>query len=135
MPRLAREGEVLAPVEVADTRRARRRGLLGRDHVDRPLVLRSCRQVHTVGMRVPIDVVWCDAGGRVLRTARVAPGRITRPVWSARLVIEAAAGAVGRWDVRPGQVLRLEPDHIGPDHIRPDHIGPDHIGPDHIRED
>ena len=60
MASLVRDGTVLASAEVATTRRARRRGLLGRDGVDGAFVLRPCRQVHTFGMRFPIDVAWCD---------------------------------------------------------------------------
>jgi uncharacterized membrane protein (UPF0127 family) len=64
--------------------------------------------VHTVGMRFAIDVVWCARDGRVVRVATVAPGWVTRPVWSARSVIEADAGAAARWGVRPGDVVRVE---------------------------
>jgi uncharacterized protein len=101
------DDEVLAAVEIARTRAARRRGLLGRDDVDGALVLRPCRQVHTFGMRIPIDVVWCAADGRVLRIATMVPGRVSRPVLRARFVIEAAAGATDRWRLQVGDVLEL----------------------------
>ena len=55
---LLRDGEVLASLEVADTRAARRRGLLGRDGIDGALLLAPARSVHTFGMRFPIDVAW-----------------------------------------------------------------------------
>ena len=99
--------EVLAAAEVAATRAARRRGLLGRDQVDGALVLRPCRQVHTFRMRMPIDVVWCADDGRVLRVATMAPGRVSRPVLRARFVIEAAAGATDRWRLRVGDPLEV----------------------------
>ena len=99
--------EVLAAAEVAATRAARRRGLLGRDRVDGALVLRPCRQVHTFRMRMPIDVVWCADDGRVLRVATMAPGRVSRPVLRARFVIEAAAGATDRWRLRVGDPLEV----------------------------
>jgi uncharacterized membrane protein (UPF0127 family) len=101
------DDEVLAAAEVADTRAARRRGLLGRDAIDGALVLRPCRQVHTIRMRVPIDVVWCAADGRVLRIATLVPGRVSRPVFGARFVIEAAAGAADRWRLHVGDVVEL----------------------------
>lgn len=104
---LVRDGEVLATAEVASTRRARRRGLLGRDAVEGALVLRPCRQVHTLGMRFEIDAIWCDQAGRVLRIARLARARVSRPVMRARFVVEAEAGAAGRWDLRPGDVLEV----------------------------
>ena len=108
MPWLVREGEVLASVEVAQRPRQRVRGLLGRDVVEGGMVLRPCRQVHTVGMRFPIDVAFCDRDGRVLRVATVPPWRLTRPVWRAGFVIEAAAGAFDRWRLRPGDHVEVK---------------------------
>ena len=104
---LVREGEVLAAADVACTRATRRRGLLGVELVEGALVLRPCRQVHTFGMRVPIDVVWCADDGHVLRIATLGRRRVSRPVVRARFVIEAAAGATGRWRLRVGDVLEL----------------------------
>ena len=102
---------MLAAAEVARTRADRRRGLLGRDHVDGALVLRPCRQVHTFGMRCAVDVLWCDRRGKVLRMATLPPRRISRMVLRARFVIEADAGAAGSWGVRPGDVLTVEAVH------------------------
>ncbi|MEX0664962.1 MAG: DUF192 domain-containing protein [Gaiellaceae bacterium] len=110
MPWLLRDGEVLASAEVATTRAARRRGLLGRDVVERALVLEPCRQVHSVGMRVPIDVVWCDRAGRVLRISTLKPRRVSPPVWRARFVVEAPSGAADRWRLHVGDVLEVAPD-------------------------
>ena len=110
MPWLVRDGDVLATVEVAASRAARRRGLVGRDHVEGAFVIRPCRQVHTFGMRVPIDAMFCDADGRVLRVVHLPPKRISRPVWSARFVVEAAAGAADRWRIDLGDRLEVTGD-------------------------
>ena len=71
-------------------------------------MLVPCRQVHTFGMRVPIDVVWCDRRGKVLRMATLRPGRVSRPVVRARFVLEAAAGAADAWGLQPGDVVTIE---------------------------
>jgi hypothetical protein len=107
MPWLLRDGEVLASAEVATSRAARRRGLLGRDEIDGALVLEPCRQVHSFGMRVPIDVVWCDRDGRVLRIASLKPRRVSRPVLRARFVVEAEAGAAERWALHVGDAVEV----------------------------
>lgn len=93
--------------EVARARVARRRGLLGRDGIDGPLVLEPCRQVHTVGMRFPIDVAFCDRAGRVLRVVTLRPGRVSRVVWRARFVVEGPAGAFAGWGLRRGAVVAV----------------------------
>lgn len=104
---LVSEGRVLASAEIAAGRRARARGLLGRDEVEGALVLRPCRWVHTIGMRFAIDVAYLDADGVVVKTIHMHRNRLGVPVWRARTVIEAAEGAFARWDVRVGDVVEV----------------------------
>jgi len=104
---LVRDGEVLAAVEVAETARARRRGLIHRDRLDGALVLRPCRNVHTVGMKFPIDVAFCDGDGTVLRTTTLAPWRISPVVRRSAFAIEAEAGAFDRWRLARGDRVEL----------------------------
>jgi uncharacterized protein len=108
---LLRDGDVLASLEVAATRAERRRGLLGRDGIDGALMLRPARSVHTVGMRFPLDVAWCDRDLVVLRVARLGRHRVTRPVLRAHAVVEAEAGAFARWGLAAGDRLELRTDH------------------------
>jgi uncharacterized protein len=108
---LVRDGDVLASAEVARGWRERAEGLLGRRdaaEVTGALVLRPCRQIHTLGMHFPIDVAFCDRHGVVLRTRTVAPWRVTRPVWRSGFVVEAAAGAFERWQLRPGDTVEVK---------------------------
>ena len=104
---LVRDGEVLAAVEVAETARARRRGLMHRDGFDGALVLRPCRNVHTVGMKFPIDIAFCDGDGTVLRTTTLAPWRISPVVRRSAFAIEAEAGAFDRWRLARGDRVEL----------------------------
>ena len=105
---LVREDDVLAAAEVAATRRLRTRGLTGRDDLDGALILRPCRQVHTFGMRFPIDVAFCDDSGAVLHTTSLVPKRVSRVVWRSAFVIEARIGSFERWKLRPGDVVELK---------------------------
>ena len=99
---------MLASLELAESRRARARGLLGRDGIDGALLLTPARSVHTLGMRFPIDVAFCDADMQVLRLVTMHRYRMSRPVWRARMVIEAEAGAFARWNLRPGDRLEVK---------------------------
>jgi uncharacterized membrane protein (UPF0127 family) len=107
MPWLCRDDEVLATLEVAADRRARRRGLLGRDGVDGALLLRPCRSVHTVGVRFPLDVAYCSDELEVLATRRMDRWRVGAPRLRARAVIEAEAGAFDRWRLHVGDRLEV----------------------------
>jgi uncharacterized membrane protein (UPF0127 family) len=105
---LVREGDVLAAAEVAGTRRDRRRGLRGREHLDGAFVIRPCRNVHTVGMRFPVDVAFCDHDGVVVRSCCLRPWRLSPLVLRAALVIEAPAGAFDRWNLRVGDKVEVK---------------------------
>jgi uncharacterized protein len=107
MPSLCRQGEVLTTCEVAATRAARRKGLLGRDGVEGALVLTPARAVHTLGMRFDLDVAFVARDGRVLDVVRMRRHRFGLPRWRARSVVEAAAGAFERWSLRVGDVVEV----------------------------
>jgi uncharacterized membrane protein (UPF0127 family) len=107
MPWLVRGNDVLASLEVAETFRARLVGLIGRRDLDGALLLRPARSVHTLGVRFPIDVAYCDDDLVVLRTVTLAQHRFDRPVWKARVVVEAPAGAFERWHLAPGDQLEV----------------------------
>src|SRR5258707_14682402 len=96
MPWLVRDGDVLAALEVAENHRSRLVGLLGRDGFEGALLIRPARAVHTIGMRFPIDVAFCDRDLRVIDVlAPMSRHRFGRPRWNARGAVEAVAGGSG----------------------------------------
>jgi uncharacterized membrane protein (UPF0127 family) len=102
---LVKGDRVLASLDIATDRRSRRRGLLGRDGLDGALLLPNTRSVHTIGMRFPIDVAFCDADLKVLRVLTLQPWRITLPRPHERCVIETERGSFEKWDVEVGDRL------------------------------
>jgi uncharacterized membrane protein (UPF0127 family) len=94
---------------VADSPLPRMRGLLGRRNLgsDEGVLLRPAGSIHTFFMRFPIDVVFLDRDGRVLRVAEsVRPWR-TAAARGARSVLELRAGESGRRRVAVGDVLEV----------------------------
>jgi uncharacterized protein len=95
---------------VADTMLARMRGLLGRSHLPRGegILLRPCPSVQTLFMRFPIDVVFLDRDGVVLKVVenlrpwRSAGGR------RAHATLELAAGEAARVGIAVGDRLTAE---------------------------
>ena len=109
---LVSDARVFASAEIAENRSDRRRGLLGRTHLEGALVIRPCRAVHTLGMKFPIDVAFVDADGVVMKTLQMSRHRIGLPVRHAQIVIEAQAGAFDRWGLRVGDVIEVrDQDH------------------------
>jgi uncharacterized membrane protein (UPF0127 family) len=102
---------VALKVDLATSRAARRRGLLGRDSLGATegLLLTPCIAVHTAFMRFPIDVIFIDRNGRAVRVVReVRPWRMTASL-RAHSVIELAAGTAAAADIQVGDLLYLAP--------------------------
>jgi uncharacterized membrane protein (UPF0127 family) len=80
------------------------------------LGLPDCGAVHTAGVRVRLDVVFCDASGRVLDiVADLRPWRLGAcrgTVRRAAIAWEAPAGTLAPY-VHPGDVLALAPGEGG----------------------
>ncbi len=105
------KGTVLGgEIELADTPRSRARGLLG-THSLAPgegMWLKPCRNVHTMGMRYPIDLAFLDHRFRVVRTVEnLPPARISPLVWRARSVVELPAGRLRETGTEPGDILEV----------------------------
>ncbi len=94
---------------VADSALARMRGLLGRSRLDpgEGILLRPCSSIHTLFMRFPIDVLFCDRDLVVLSVAAdVRPWR-ARMQRRAKLAFELSAGEAARRGVAAGAKLRV----------------------------
>ncbi|QJS10232.1 DUF192 domain-containing protein [Streptomyces argyrophyllae] len=99
---------VCVPLEIAASYRARTKGLLGRDAVDGALLLSPAGGVHTFGMRIPIDVAYLDRRLTVIAVRTMRPGRLGLPRLRARHVLEAGAGAMAGWGLRPGARVEVD---------------------------
>lgn len=96
------------PLEIAASYRARTRGLLGRDGIDGALLLTPASSIHTFRMRFAIDVAYLDRELTVLAVRTMRPNRLGRPRPRSRHVLEAEAGAMTTWGLRPGTRLTVE---------------------------
>jgi uncharacterized membrane protein (UPF0127 family) len=96
-------------VEVAVTRRDRRKGLLGRNGFEASdaLIMAPCFSIHTMFMRFDIDVVFVDDMGRAVKVVReLSPWRIAVDP-SAHAVVELPAGSLRDREVNVGDRLYL----------------------------
>jgi uncharacterized membrane protein (UPF0127 family) len=96
-------------VMAAESMLERMRGLLARPTLQRGegMLLHSCNLVHTFGMRYPIDVVFIQRDGVVLKvTDALVPRRASGHV-RADCVLELAAGEARRCGIAPGLRLPL----------------------------
>src|SRR5688572_22374596 len=76
----------------------RMRGLLGRPPLQpgEALLIEPCNAVHTIGMTYPLDIVFVNAKGEVLKLYSQLPVLRMAKSFGARITIELAAGEIER---------------------------------------
>ena len=97
-------------IEHARTPLARMKGLLGRDGLAEGggLVIEPCTSIHMFFMRFPLDVLFVDDRGEVLRAIpRLQPWRLTRLYPQARYAAELPAGTIARTGTQEGDTVLL----------------------------
>ena len=79
----------------ARTRSARMKGLAKLDEMPEATALHipRCRSVHTFTMRFPLDLIWLDKAGHVVRVDPGVPPRRLKSCLRARSVLEARGGS------------------------------------------
>jgi uncharacterized membrane protein (UPF0127 family) len=90
----------------------RARGLLGRPALEstEALWISPCPGVHTLGMRYPIDVIFCDGDGRIVSIVEsLRPGRVASAK-DARDTCEMLAGAARVLGLTAGDRLAFADD-------------------------
>ena len=112
MPILNETQSLSLPYHISGATRLMTRliGLLGTvpSREPRGLFIAPCTGVHTFGMRYPIDVVFLDAEGKVVRIIRhLVPNRLTGGIASARSALEFASGILAEGEIRVGDKLRI----------------------------
>ena len=109
-------GTVLcARLETADGVMGRGRGLVGREGLEAGAGmlfdagrLQPFMWMHMFFMRFPIDIVFLDVGGRVIKIDhRLKPWRLSSIVIGARRAIELAAGAAAASRTDPGDLIEI----------------------------
>src|SRR3954468_5317246 len=81
-------------VAEAHSRASRLKGLARLDGMPETAALHlpRCRSVHTFAMRFPLDLIWLDARGRLVRLDRAVPPRRLKSCLRARSVVEVRGG-------------------------------------------
>ena len=110
--RAAASGVLLAErLRAADTHWSRLKGLLGTSSLEPGdgLWLKPCRQVHMIGMRYAVDLVFLDDSNRAVRTiGGLAPGELSPRVAGASSVLELPLGTLARTGLTAGHAVEIE---------------------------
>jgi uncharacterized membrane protein (UPF0127 family) len=104
---LVKDGQVLASLEVAESRAARTRGLLGRGGFTGAMLFPKTKSVHSFGMRFSLDVAFLDDENTVMRVVSLPPNRVTGFHLHSSAVLEAESGAFEAWGIQQGDTLEI----------------------------
>ncbi|MGE5418113.1 MAG: DUF192 domain-containing protein [Acidobacteriota bacterium] len=99
----------LKEIEIADSFWKRFRGWMGRvPEADEALLITPCSSIHTFFMRVPMDAVFLDSNGKVLRViVEMKPWRCSPWIKGAQSVLELSAGMAKNLGIEEGKQLKL----------------------------
>ena len=103
-----------AETEWAGSLWSRMRGLLGRSVRDfqpgKGLLISPSQGIHTIGMSFPIDVVYIDSKGHILRIYhQLAPFGIAAVMFRTHSILELPPGTLQRTRTAVGDVLEIRP--------------------------
>ncbi len=101
---------ILDEVELADTFMKRFMGLMFRKGMpqNHGLLLKPCNEIHTFSMRFPIDAVFLNSEGTILKIeAAMMPNKIGKTVKQAKSVLELCAHTAEKYRLQVGDVLKI----------------------------
>ena len=95
-------------IEVAETAVQRVKGLLGRDCLadGQGLLFKHCSSLHTFFMQFPIDIIYTDKNGKVLKLARgTRPFKLVAAPFRSFYALELPEGAIQESRTKVGDRL------------------------------
>jgi uncharacterized protein len=107
----ARQTVIGESIEVAQTASQKVKGLLGRDCLEegQGLLFKGAGSLHTLFMRFPIDIIYTDKKGKVVKVANaVGPFRLVAAPMRGYYAIELPAGAITASMTQVGDHLDFE---------------------------
>jgi len=107
---LTRDRILVAKGWVATSFLARLRGLIGHESLvsGEGLLINPCKGIHTFGLGYPIDALYVDSNGMVLRApASIRPNRVGPIILGARAVLEIPAGMIAATGTQVGDRLAI----------------------------
>jgi hypothetical protein len=98
-------------VYLADTPIKRMKGLLGKKSLGalEAMVIKPCNSVHTFFMRFPIDVLFVNKNGKVIRGIVSMPSFRLSPIYlTSQFVVELPAGTIQATNTTEGDQIAIE---------------------------
>ena len=96
-------------ISKADTFLSKFLGLMGKTNVATWLYIEHCSSIHTFFMKVPIDAIFMDRSGRVVKVIpNLKPWKVVLPVPDAWGTLELASGSASQLNLKLNDMITLE---------------------------
>lgn len=98
-------------IYLADTPFKRMKGLLGRKSLGvlEAMVIKPCNSIHTFFMRFPIDVLFIDKEGKVIKgIVNMSSFRLSPIYFTSQFVVELPAGTIQTTNTTEGDQIAIE---------------------------
>jgi uncharacterized membrane protein (UPF0127 family) len=106
-----RTGQIVADkVKIARDFKSRSVGLLNRDSLgpDEGLLIKPCNSIHTFFMKFPIDVVYLDRKGKVLKIKHsLAPWRLSNCPFG-YMTLELCKNRIIATGIKQGDIIKID---------------------------
>jgi len=111
-----RQVHLATSLRAANTHWTRLVGLMGKNEGEFPsghgLWITPCRGVHTMGMRIPIDVIYLDADNAVVHLEQgLKPWRMAPVMWKATSVLELPQDSIASTGTQLGDKIEIVLNH------------------------
>ncbi|MHB8964300.1 MAG: DUF192 domain-containing protein [Saccharofermentanales bacterium] len=103
--------EIADRLMLADTFFSRLKGLSKHQRLEEGegLIIRPCSQIHTIGMKFPIDIVFLTKSGVVIQFEQdMQPGVVSGYVPKAWQVVELKSGTIAAKGISTGKTIAFE---------------------------
>lgn len=108
----ATTGRILVErVTIAQDFKSRSRGLLGRQGLDKDegLLIKPCNSIHTFFMKFPIDAIFLDKKGRIVKIATgIQPWRLCSAIVHGFMVLETGVDSQTKSLAKVGDVIEFK---------------------------
>lgn len=104
--------EIAGSVRMANTFMERLKGLLFEKelHEEQGLLINPCNQVHTIGMKFNIDVVFLAKSGEVIHIEReMTPGKVSPFIKHCHQILELKEGIIEKKCIIIGKRIAFDP--------------------------
>ena len=100
---LVDEKEIIE-ITIAKNMFSRMKGLMGKNTVEKGLLLSPCNSIHTFFMKVPIDVLYLDKCGHIVSMNNpIIPWKVGKMIRHSKAVIELPSGTIKKSNIKLNQ--------------------------------